>query len=59
MANVGTSMLNLGNASQPASTHVTVNVAGSVTTQQNLVTAVQQGLLTTQRTNGSLGVKAA
>lgn len=53
IANVGTSLLNLGHASSPV--NVTVNVAGSVTTQQQLITAVHQGLLTRQRTNSSLG----
>lgn len=62
LANVGTSLLNLGTGSQfgPApGPQVTVNVAGSVVAEQHLVSAVQQGMLVTQRTNSSLGIKSA
>jgi phage-related protein len=70
LSNVGLSLLNLGYASSLANTAagggagagaaiINVNVAGSVVTQQGLVAGVQQGLLTLQRTNATLGIKAA
>lgn len=64
LANVGTSMLNLGYAGtaglgRGAPAPVVINVAGSVISQQELVGVVQQGLLVTQRTNSSLGIQPA
>lgn len=60
-ANVGTSLMNLGYASAPSAVSappvVNVTVQGTVVAQQQLITAVQQGLLQTQRTNASLGIK--
>lgn len=57
MANIGTSLLNIGTASGGGGTHVTVQVAGSVVTQQQLTGAITQGILVTQRTNATTGIK--
>lgn len=46
-----------GGATPPPPPPIVINVAGSVVTQQSLVAAVHQGLLVTQRTNASLGIK--